>query len=194
MEPRPAATLVLARRADPGVEVLTLTRGRGTTFAPGFTVFPGGTLDREDATLAERLFGDPAEAARACALRELAEETGIRLDGALAADLPEIARWIAPEFLEMRFDARFFAAAAPGGAEPAPDGSEIADAAWRRPEDVLAAAERGAATLMWPTLITLRALARCETVEEVLALKVEQIGRPDGPSRPLAAAPPEAPA
>lgn len=197
MEPRPAATVVMARPARRGVEVLTLRRSAGSRFAPGFTVFPGGTIDEDDAPLAERLFGDPGEAARACAVRELAEEAGILLTAggprgrpadAPVASLPfdpppaealvEISRWIAPKFLEVRFDARFFAVGAPDGLIPAPDGTEIEEARWTHPGAVLSRNARGEAPLMWPTLVMLEALAGCGSVEDVLALRVEQIAPP----------------
>jgi 8-oxo-dGTP pyrophosphatase MutT (NUDIX family) len=186
MEPRPAATLVVARPATGGIEVLALRRAGATRFLPGFVVFPGGVVEPGDAALARELFGDPEEAARACALRELAEESGLRLtdDGLegsrlpspVAVDrLPEIARWIAPEFLETRFDARFFAAAAPRGIDPVPDRAEIDAAWWARPEDLQDA------DLMWPTVVTLRALAACRTPDDVLSLHVEQVPNPQAP-------------
>jgi len=188
MNPRPAATVVVAR---PGVEILVLRRGAGTRFAPGFVVFPGGTVDDGDPALAERWFGTAAEAARACALRELAEETGLvmtssglveapgRLPGQdglpppAPADVPEMARWVAPDFLPVRFDARFFAIAAPAGLTARPDGFEIEQVWWDAPSNVLAGASAGDVQLMWPTFRTLQALTECRTVEDVLALKVE---------------------
>ena len=114
MEPRPAATVIVARE---GVEVLVERRTSASRFAPGFVVFPGGAVGEGD-----MVSSDPA---RACAVRELREETGLALepDGLL-----EIARWVAPAFLEVRFDARFFAAAAPSDTDPEPDGVEIAEA------------------------------------------------------------------
>jgi 8-oxo-dGTP pyrophosphatase MutT (NUDIX family) len=186
MEPRPAATLVVARPGTVGIEVLALRRSGGTRFLPGFVVFPGGVVEPGDESLGGELFGDPEEAARACALRELAEEAGLRLtpDGMERSRatapvplgrLPEIARWIAPEFLETRFDARFFAATAPRGVEPSPDRAEIDAAWWARPEDLMDD------EVMWPTAVTLRALAGCRTPEEVLALHVEQIPNPRAP-------------
>lgn len=196
MDPRPAATVVVARRAEPGVETLVLRRSEQSRFAPGFVVFPGGVIEPEDGARAERLFGDPAEVARSCVLRELYEEAGILLTSRglesrpgsqpfddltfappPAGDLPEMARWVAPEFLEVRFDARFFAIAAPMDLEPHPDGIEIERAWWARPEALLRENERGEAPLLWPTMVTLWRLAECETVEDVLALRVEQIPR-----------------
>jgi 8-oxo-dGTP pyrophosphatase MutT (NUDIX family) len=186
MEPRPAATLVVARPATHGIEVLALRRSVRTGFLPGFVVFPGGVIEPGDEALARELFGDPEETARACALRELAEESGLRLtiDGLEGSRipapvpvgrLPEIARWIAPELMETRFDARFFAATAPRGIEPVPDRAEIDAAWWSRPEDLMDS------ELMWPTVVTLRALAGCRTPDDVLSLHVEQVPNPQAP-------------
>src|ERR1043166_1071785 len=77
VEPRPAATVIVARPSEGGPEVLMLQRGPGVRFGPGFVVFPGGTIDPEDGELGERWFGSSAEDARAAAIRELAEETQI---------------------------------------------------------------------------------------------------------------------
>ena len=202
MEPRPAATVIVVRPAPSGIEALILTRGAGTTFAPGFRVFPGGIVDPEDADLARRLFEDPSEAARACGVRELYEETGILLtaNGPVTREpgasldrlefpppvpsaMPEVAHWVAPEFLEVRFDARFFAVAAPPGLDPVIDGHEIEAAAWMPPGEVLVAAEAGDGQLMWPTFITLQRLAGCRTVEDVLALRVPQVPAPGTDAR-----------
>ncbi len=50
--PRPAATIMLLRDADDGVdrrlEVLLLRRSGRTPFAPGAHVFPGGAVDPGD--------------------------------------------------------------------------------------------------------------------------------------------------
>jgi 8-oxo-dGTP pyrophosphatase MutT (NUDIX family) len=190
---RAAATIVVARSATDraGIEVLMLRRAATNRFVPGFVVFPGGAIDPGDAELARRWFGEPAEAARACAVRELAEEAGLLLSaqGVVEARsaptgwssppaierLPEIGRWIAPDFLPTRFDARFFAARFDGVARPQPDGHE-ADAAWfARPGDLLEGHQQGSVQLAWPTFKTLEALAGCSSVEEVLALHVEQV-------------------
>lgn len=183
--------MILAR---PGVEVLVERRTEHSRFAPGFVVFPGGVVDPGDAGLAERWFGTREEAARACALRELREEARlvVTVDGVEAASdagpggsepppvtrLVEVARWVAPEFLEVRFDAFFYAVGSPGGIEPRPDGVEIEGAWWARPADVLAMSARGEAPLMWPTLLMLEALEGCDTVDDVLALRVPQVEPP----------------
>ena len=192
-EPRPAATVVVARPGSDGVEVLVLRRAAGSRFAPGFLVFPGGTVDRGDTALARRWFGDPSQSSRACAVRELAEEAGLAVTASglrelqpgedllaaidrsppPASALPEMARWVAPTFLSVRFDARFFAAAAPLGTTARPDGVEIDRAEWARPDAVLRE-HRLYESIMWPTYRTLQRLAECSSVDDVGRLWVEQ--------------------
>jgi 8-oxo-dGTP pyrophosphatase MutT (NUDIX family) len=115
---RPAATLILLR----GSRVLMGQRGAGAVFMPSKYVFPGGGIDPDDALapaplaapctrrLSQHALADapaPGTLARA-ALRELAEETGLRL--APAATLRFIFRAITPPGRSRRFDARFFLA------------------------------------------------------------------------------------
>jgi len=95
VEPRPAATIVLLRDSDAGLQVLLMHRNRSAGFVPGAYVFPGGRVDASDAAesvlayvdgltldeAADRLElvdGDPpAIAFYLAALREAFEETGI---------------------------------------------------------------------------------------------------------------------
>jgi 8-oxo-dGTP pyrophosphatase MutT (NUDIX family) len=198
MEPRDAATIVVARPATEGIEVLILTRAETSGFLPGYLVFPGGAIDPGDDALADRLFSNPSEAARACAVRELYEEAGILLtrNGAMAQwpsepigsimfdppparRLVEIARWVAPESIDVRFDARFFAVGAPPGVEPVPDGVEVSAARWSTPQALLEGVGRQEEQVFWPTLVMLQALAGCREVADVLALRVEQVSHPD---------------
>jgi len=193
--PRPAATVVVVRprRTEGGIEILVLERSAGSRLLPGFVVFPGGSIEDGDPDLAERWFADPGEVARACAVRELAEETGLALTSAglvrvgaeavqavhanppSADALAELARWVAPEELPVRFDARFFSLAASRGVDPEPDGVEAIRAWWAPVQEVLDRQQAGRATLAWPTFVTLRALSGCRGVEEVLALRIEQV-------------------
>jgi 8-oxo-dGTP pyrophosphatase MutT (NUDIX family) len=95
---RDAATVVLLRDGDDGIEVWLLTRVTGMVFAGGMTVFPGGRVDEQDAslpliggdlaTLAERFGCDvtTAHALVGAAVRETFEETGVLLT-VPAADL-----------------------------------------------------------------------------------------------------------
>lgn len=192
-EIRAAATVIAARPAADGIEVLVLRRGRESRFLPGYMVFPGGAVDADDAERAERWFGSPGEGARAAAVRELAEEAGLvvtrsgvcrapelrtlaPVDAAppTAESVPQISHWVAPESVPVRFDARYFAVAAPRGIDPRPDGREAIEAWWARPDELMDGWARGALRLYWPTMKTMEALARCTSVEEILALTIPQ--------------------
>jgi 8-oxo-dGTP pyrophosphatase MutT (NUDIX family) len=192
---RRAATVVAARDGRRGVEVLVMRRAAGQRFLAGFLVFPGGAVDLSDAALAERWFNDPGEASRAAAVRELVEEAGLVLtaDGLLGevgspqdalarvdasppsvGALREIAHWVAPPEVPVRFDARFYAVAAPLGVEPRPDGHEAEELWWARPIDVLVDFADGLCDLYWPTFKTMEGLAGCSWAAEVLALRIPQ--------------------
>lgn len=189
-EIRPAATVILTRPGPRGIEVLVLRRTPRHRFLPGYLVFPGGAVDEEDRELAAAWFGDPSEAWRACGVRELAEEVGLALTagGLVAADvtrvasappslavLPQVSHWVAPEDVAVRFDARYFAVAAPRGIEPNPDGVEAERAWWARPVDLLVANESGGANLYWPTMKVMEGLAACQSVEAVLGSTFPQL-------------------
>jgi len=189
---RRAASVIAARPGVGGPEVLVLQRGAESRFLPGYVVFPGGAVDGADVALAERWFGDQREASRAAAVRELVEEAGLALTaGGLvdagnpdsldptheappsAAQLTEMAHWIAPEDVPVRFDARYFAVAAPADLEPAPDGAEAELAWWESPRSILAGWAEGDRKLYWPTYLTMLHLAECGSVNDVLALRFE---------------------
>ena len=95
VEPQAAATIVLLRDGEAGMEVLLLRRSRSAGFVPGAYVFPGGGIDAADAADETLAFLDgltwdeaaqrlglfdadpPAIAYYMAALREAFEETGI---------------------------------------------------------------------------------------------------------------------
>lgn len=191
-EIRLAASLIGVRDAPSGPEVLVIERTRDHRFLPGYVAFPGGAVDDTDDALAERWFRDRAEVGRAAAIREAAEEVALAVtaDGILpvdpeaplrvidgsppaASDLAEIARWIAPVSVPVRFDARYYAVRMDGGAEPRSDGTEAASTWWTSPVSLLTAWEAGERLLYWPTHLTMVSLARCRTADEVLALRIE---------------------
>lgn len=138
---RDAASVILLRKIDTFPHVLVGQRGRSAAFMPSKFVFPGGAVEisdnmpdltgdldticlrrlraRADPELAPKLLG--------AALRELWEETGLRLSQpGMSADLPHwsgfgegghmpsasgfsfIFRAITPPGRPRRFDARFF--------------------------------------------------------------------------------------
>jgi len=106
---QPAATIVLLRDAEDGMEVLLMRRSRSSGFVPGAYVFPGGRVDASDATrdLIERVddlsegsaatrleledASPPAIAYYLAALREAFEETGILVAHAADGSAPETA-------------------------------------------------------------------------------------------------------
>lgn len=136
-------------------------RTESARFMPGHWIFPGGAVDPGD--------GDPAEesALHACAIRELSEEAGIRLPA--GHELVPFVRWITPEVMPIRFDARFYLALAPRHSPPRPDGNEITEAAWFAPESVLAANRSGEMAVAFPTTHQLKELSKFSTAEEAMA-------------------------
>jgi 8-oxo-dGTP pyrophosphatase MutT (NUDIX family) len=160
---RPAASVVLLRRGgkhgDRALEALLLKRTESAKFMPGVWVFPGGALDPED--------GEGEAGFRACALRELREEAGIELP--LDEELVLFSRWITPEVVSRRFDARFFLALAPAHTPPQADGVETTDARWFKPREALEAHAAGDLSLAFPTIRQLESLHSFTTSEEAIA-------------------------
>jgi 8-oxo-dGTP pyrophosphatase MutT (NUDIX family) len=108
--PRLAATTLVVRDGEAGLEVLMVRRSPNASFMPGAYVFPGGAVDAADgaadaaalcdepaAVLAERIgavteTGAAALAFAVAALRECFEECGLWLHGAGGAvpDAPQL--------------------------------------------------------------------------------------------------------
>jgi ADP-ribose pyrophosphatase YjhB (NUDIX family) len=110
---------------------------------------------------------DPGDADhRAAAVRELAEEAGVRLPDPGA--LVPFSRWITPRELFTRFDTHFFVAPAPAGQEPRADGTEMVDVGWWAPEAALAAGRAGELLLVFPTIKHLEQLARFASADALL--------------------------
>jgi 8-oxo-dGTP pyrophosphatase MutT (NUDIX family) len=146
-------------------------------------------VDPGDTDLAEKWFGDGGQAFRVGAVRELFEEAGIAVTrsgirAATAFDeieqdpptvemLPEVAHWVAPEDVPVRFDARYVAAASPLGVTPSPDGTETSVAWWSTPADLMSQWQSEERKLYWPTYFTLGALTSCTDVGDLLALRLD---------------------
>jgi 8-oxo-dGTP pyrophosphatase MutT (NUDIX family) len=155
----PAATVVLLRDAA-ALEVLMLHKASSIAFG-GMWVFPGGRIDPEDYPQS----GDVDLAARNAAVRETAEESGIR---ASADDFVWFSHWTPPPSTPKRFATWFFAARA-GAHDVSIDGGEIQNHEWLTPRAALARHAAGEIDLAPPTWVTLHQLARYPTVEQVLA-------------------------
>ena len=81
--------MVLLRDSEESYEVLMLKKNSKITFG-GMWVFPGGKIDPED-------YGEESDleyAARAAAVRETKEETGISLD---SKDFIHFSHWTPPQ-------------------------------------------------------------------------------------------------
>lgn len=166
MSARRAATVLVLRPAadEATVEVLLVRRHSRASFMANAYVFPGGAVD--DVDRAGGGVGEDPEAAddaacRRAALRELAEEVGLVLPAALAADpgaLPRFCRWLTPSAETRRFDTDFFLVALPPDQQPVVDAREVFDLRWLTPQAALAEAEAGKLRLPPPTHATLWAL------------------------------------
>ena len=158
----PAATVVLLRDGDDGLEVLLARRSSKLAFHGGAWVFPGGRIDPED-------YGDAPDdlprAARQAAAREAKEEAGVDVD---ADALIHLSNWTTPEGSPKRFATWFFVGPVAGGDEVA-DGSEMDAIQWFRPEEALAARAAGEIELAPPQYVTLLDLAEVATVADAMA-------------------------
>ena len=108
--PRAAATTLVVRDSDAGLELLMVRRSLQASFMPGAYVFPGGAVDARDGSpahqwvcdesasqLAQRIgavtqVGDAALAYAVAALRECFEECGLWL-GAAQHPAPSAGGW-----------------------------------------------------------------------------------------------------
>jgi len=184
---RDAATVILVRDPETSPKVLMGQRGAHAAFMPNKFVFPGGAVDAADAAVplagqlpapcADRLAQDAPDvvsAFYAAAIRELWEETGLRLGTAgewahasqdwaafgatgLVPDpsaLHFVFRAITPPGRPRRFDARFFLA--------------NADAVAGDPEDFSLASDE-LSHLQWIPLPDVRGFALPFITEIVLA-------------------------
>jgi 8-oxo-dGTP pyrophosphatase MutT (NUDIX family) len=160
--PVPAATVVLLREAERGLETLLLRRSSKLAFG-GMWVFPGGRVDAADA--AGLAPGDELAAARRAAVREAAEEAGLAVE---EASLVAFSHWTPPPVAPRRFLTWFFLAPAPAGGVSI-DRGEIHEHAWLRPEEALARQGRQEIELAPPTWVTLHALAGWASAGQALA-------------------------
>lgn len=154
-ELKAAASVILMREGDSGVEIYLLRRHRKSGFMASSYVFPGGIADEGES--------DPRETA----VRELFEESGILMtkksfsaqerqsmrdalnrDGSAppagtmdTSGLHYFAHWITPTVEKRRYSAEFYLAVMPEGQEASPDNKEMVDETWVTPEQALAQAK-----------------------------------------------------
>jgi 8-oxo-dGTP pyrophosphatase MutT (NUDIX family) len=158
----PAATVVLIRDGDEGLETLMLHRSSKVAFG-GMWVFPGGRIDDEDRHPDD---ADEEASARRAAVREAIEECALVVD---PAEVVAFSHWTPPPVTDRRYATWFFLApVAPG--EVVVDGSEMVDHRWLPPAEVLARRDRGEVDLAPPTWVTLHDLTEVADVQEAIAL------------------------
>ena len=156
--PRPAATVIVLRGGEGGLEILLVKRNPEARFMGGAWVFPGGAVDRSE--------GEGEQALRAAAIRELKEEAGITLGD--PDELVPFSRWITPPQVKIRFDTWFYLAPMPDGVEAKADGHEVVDARWYEPLAALEAGRRGELLLVFPTIKHLEQLSPFASATELL--------------------------
>jgi 8-oxo-dGTP pyrophosphatase MutT (NUDIX family) len=135
----PAATVVLLRDTDAGVETLMLRRNSKLAFG-GMWVFPGGRVDDED-------------------------QSGLVL---AVDDLVPVSHWTPPPVTPKRFSTWFFVARAPEGAVTIDDG-EIHEHMWVSPQGAIDQRDGGVIELAPPTWVTLHTLAQASDTADALA-------------------------
>lgn len=153
-----AATVVLVRDAAEGLECLMLRKTKGQAFG-GLWVFPGGRVEDDD--------GTGLDGARAAAVREAQEETGLVLT---AADLVPFAHWNPPAEAPRRYATWFFLGGLPeGAADVVVDGGEIGDHVWTSPAAAIERHAAGEIKLLPPTWVSLQRIADLPDVAAALA-------------------------
>ncbi|GAA1778656.1 NUDIX domain-containing protein [Agromyces lapidis] len=168
---RSAATVVLLRDGELGLEVLLAERPSDRGSFAGAWVFPGGAVDEADA------LGGPTDglaAARRAAAREVEEEVGLVVD---EKELVPFSLWTPPKGAPKQLTTAFFAVRVPDG-ELRLAADEVVAAEWIRPVDALDRHAAGAMTLWPPTWVTLHGLLGARSVDAALAAFAEGGVRP----------------
>ncbi len=150
----PAATVVIARPAKAGFEVLLMQRSATMAFAPNMAVFPGGRVDPKDHD-----FPDPF---LACAIREVNEEVDLVLSGLIALD-----HWITPEVELLRYDVHFYLAIVDEHVEGSLVTTEADTMLWLTPAHAHARSLDGSLPMLRPTQVALAELNLSNDLEQL---------------------------
>lgn len=146
----PAATVVLLRDGDAGLEALLVQRSKAVKHMGGMWVFPGGKVDEADYE-EDR---DEYRAALNAAIRETQEEAGLDIN---PDQLVYQSHWTTPEGAKKRFATWFFLAILNDDQTVTVDGGEIANHRWVSPQLALqeCSDESCELRLMPPTYVSL---------------------------------------
>ena len=150
----PAATVVLVRDGEAGLEALLVQRNRAVKHMGGMWVFPGGRVDETDYPED----GDVDRAALNAAVRETREEAGLAIG---AEQLVYLSHWTTPAGAKKRFATWFFLGILAEDQEVTVDGGEIACHRWMTPAQAFAelADQQNPFQIMPPTFVSLVDLA-----------------------------------
>lgn len=191
--PIPAVSVLPVRDGPGGLEVFVQHRAATMDFVPGALVFPGGRIDARDAAAAldvpdllveeharswrhtaHGVLGDARQAARtvlACAVREVAEETGAAVDPARLLPWDD---WETPLGVPKRFDVRFLLLPVRTAAEAAEFThvtTEARHSHWMPVSDVERGAEDGSLYLVAPTRVLVEELATLGSLDAAVHLR-----------------------
>ena len=154
-----AATILLVRDGEDGLEILLLKRNANAKNMAEVWMFPGGKIDEEDAGSSE------LERAARGGLRELCEEADVSLD---LDSLTTFSHWLTPAGQKRRFATWFFIAALPAEAAVKVDGEEMVEAAWMSPRDAVNEHRAGRLRLPPPTVVSLLDVSGSDSAREAI--------------------------
>lgn len=175
--PVPAVSVLPLRDGAAGLEVFVQYRAATMDFAESAVVFPGGRVLAGEPPVAVPPAHATAWAATelpeagvlaAAAIREVAEECGVRLE---AADLVPWDDWVTPPGGRRRFDVAFFLTAARPGQGWRNTTTEAVRTGWRRPTELLRDAGAGTVRLLPPTRTLLTELTSLPDVPAAIAAR-----------------------
>ncbi len=166
----PAATVVLMRDGDDGIETIMLRKNSKIAFG-GMWVFPGGRIDDADRDTLDA--DDDAGAARVAAVREAREEADLVIE---PSGLVLFAHWIPPAIAPKRYATWFFAARA-GDERVVIDDGEIVESEWMTPAGALERHHVGEIELAPPTWVTLHTIGRFDELDTALRILDERPAR-----------------
>ncbi len=147
--PAPAVAVILWRQDRHGGQVYLVERAPTLPFLGGYWTFPGGRVEPGDVDYI------------GAAVRELEEETGVALGDALRGATPA-GRWVTPEFLSLRYDARYLFVRLGTDVSPDPSrsGGELTGGEWIEPRAAIERFERGQWLVPSPVLRVLTEMSR----------------------------------
>jgi len=160
----PAATVVIMRDSESGIELLMLRKNSKVAFG-GMWVFPGGKIDETDKVINSDGSLDELATATSAATRETFEEAAISVS---QENLFWFSHWVPPAITPKRFSTYFFATKLLDGDEVTIDDSEIIEHGWFRPHEAINLRDAGEIELAPPTWVTLNHLISFTNVEDAL--------------------------